>query len=205
MNKLIFAALIAGAVGGAAKAADLPTSKSAEPEPSTPSCFSSLWDYLKSSVRDCPLRYGPITVYGTLDGGYGYEQWGTGLGAYADKPNYAIQRNSGNTHWIWSPNALSTSTIGVRLAQKVGGDWEIIGVVEAGFNPYTLRLINGPQSLANNNPYTPANQTTAFDSARAGTWDNGQGFIGLSNPTYGTLTFGRTQLLSQSALGSCSS
>jgi predicted porin len=37
--------------------------------------------------------------------------------------------------------------------------------------------------------------------ARAGTWDNGQGFIGVSNPTYGTLTFGRTQLLSQSALG----
>jgi len=202
MNKLISAALIAGALGGAAKAADLPTSKPAEAEPSTPSCFSSLWDYLKSSVRDCPLRYGPITVYGTLDGGFGYEQWGTRVGAYADKPNYAIQRSSGNTHWIWSPNALSTSTIGVRLAQKVGGDWEIVGVAEAGFNPYTLRLINGPQSLADNNPYTPANQTTHFDSARAGTWDNGQGFIGLSNPTYGTLTFGRTQLLSQSALGS---
>ena len=64
-----------------------------------------------------------------------------------------------------------------------------------------MRLINGPQSLANNNLFTPANQTTHFDLARAGTWDNGQGFVGVSNPTYGTLTFGRTQLLSQSALG----
>jgi predicted porin len=201
MKKVICAVLIAGAVGGAAKAADLPTAKPAEPEPSKPSCFSSVWDYLKSSVRDCPLRYGPITLYGTLDGGYGYEQWGTPVGASSDKPNYAIQRNSGNTHWLWSPNGLSTSTIGLRLAQKVGEDWEIIGAVEAGFNPFSMRLINGPQSLAANNPFTPADQTTHFDSARAGTWDNGQGFIGVSNPTYGTLTFGRTQLLSQSALG----
>jgi predicted porin len=201
MKKLICAVLIAGAVGAAAKAADLPIAKPVEAQPSKPSCFSSLWDYLKSSVKDCPLRYGPITLYGTLDGGYGYEQWGAPLGQNADKPNYAIQRSSGNTHWLWSPNGLSTSTIGLRLAQKIGEDWEIIGVAEAGFNPYTLRLANGPQSLADNNLFTPPNQSTHFDLARAGTWDNGQGFIGVSNPTYGTLTFGRTQLLSQSALG----
>ena len=73
-----------------ASAADLPTTKSPPPESSAPSCFSSLWDYVKSSVRDCPLRYGPFTLYGTLDGGYGYEQWGTHVGPYADKPNYAI-------------------------------------------------------------------------------------------------------------------
>src|SRR5262252_1712127 len=200
MKKLICALLIAGAACGAANAAELPTAKPAEAEPSKPSCFSSLWDYLKSSVKDCPLSYGPITLYGTLDGGYGYELWGAPLGTNADKPNYAIQRSSGNTHWLWSPNGLSTSTIGLRLAQKLGQDWEIIGVVEAGFNPYTLRLVNGPQSLADNNPFTPPNQSTHFDTARAGTWDNGQAFVGVSNPTYGTLTFGRTILLSQSAL-----
>ena len=59
---------------------------------------------MSASVKDCPLRYGPITLYGTLDGGYGYELWGTPVGPSADKPNYAIQRNSGNTHWLWSPN-----------------------------------------------------------------------------------------------------
>jgi predicted porin len=192
--------LLLVALTSSTRAADLPTKKSPELTPSIPSCFSSLWDYLKSSVRDCPLRYGPFTFYGTLDGGYGYERWGTRVGAYADKPNYAIQRNSGDVHWLWSANALSTSTVGVRLAQKIGEDWEIVGAVEAGFNPYTLRLVNGPQSRADNNLHTPPNQRTAFDSARAGTWDNGQAFIGLSNPTLGTLTFGRIQLLSQSAL-----
>jgi hypothetical protein len=97
VNKLICAVLIAGAVCGAAKGA--------EAESSPPSCFNSAWDYLKSSVRDCPLRYGPFIVYGALDAGFGYEQWGAPLGTYADKPNYAIQRSSGNTHWLLSPNA----------------------------------------------------------------------------------------------------
>jgi predicted porin len=200
MNRLGIALLGAATFVGLAHAADLPTTKPAEAEKSKPDCFSSLWNYLKSSVRDCPLSVGPLTLYGTLDGGFGYEQWGTRLGAYSDKANYAIQRNSGDTHWLWSPNALSTSTVGVRLSQKVGDDWEIVGSVEAGFNPYTLRLVNGPQSQADNNPYATALQRTAFDSARGGTWDNGQAFVGLSNPTYGTLTFGRTTLLSMQAL-----
>ncbi len=200
MSRLGIALLAATGIISLAHAADLPTAKPAEAEQSKPSCFSSLWNYLKSSVRDCPLSFGPLTPYGTLDGGFGYEQWGTRVGAYADKPNYAIQRNSGDTHWLWSPNALSTSTIGVRLSQKVGDNWEIVGAVEAGFNPYTPRLINGPQSQADNNPYTTPFQRTAFDSARGGTWDNGQAFVGIGNPTYGTLTFGRTTLLSMSAL-----
>jgi hypothetical protein len=200
MKKLISAVLVAAAFGGFAKAADLPTTKPAETKAENPPCFSSLWNYLKSSVRDCPLSAGPLTLYGTLDGGFGYEQWGTRLGAYSDKANYAISRNSGDTHWLWSPNALSTSNVGVRLSQKVGDNWEIVGAVEAGFNPYTLRLINGPQSQADNNPFTTPFQRTAFDNARGGTWDNGQAFVGISNPTYGTLTFGRTIILSTQAL-----
>jgi predicted porin len=204
MKRLGIALLAAGAATGAlasfADAADLPTTKPAEAQSTKPPCFSSLWNYLKSSVRDCPLSVGPLTLYGTLDGGFGYEQWGTRVGRFADKPNYAIQRNSGDTHWLWSPNGLSTSTIGVRLSQKISDGWEIVGAAEAGFNPYSLRLINGPHSQADNNLLATPSQRTAFDSARAGTWDNGQAFVGLSNPTYGTLTFGRTTLLSMSAL-----
>jgi molybdenum ABC transporter ATP-binding protein len=163
VNKLICAVLIACAVGGAAKAADLPMAKSADAQPSKPSCFSSVWEYFKSSVRDCPLRYGPFTVYGNIDAGFGYEQWGAPLGTNADKPNYAIQRSSGNTHWLLSPNALSTSTIGIRFSEEVAKDWEILGVAEAGYNPYTMRLVNGPQSLANNNLKKHDGPTIDFD------------------------------------------
>jgi predicted porin len=201
MRTTLSAAVFFSALTGLAHAADPASVKAPDSEPLKPSCFSSVWDYLNSSVRDCPLQYGPLALYGTLDGGYGYEQWGAPVGVNADKPNYAIQRNSGATHWLWSPNGLSTSTIGVRFVQKVFGEWEIIGVAEAGFNPYSFRLVNGPQSLADNNFYKTAYQRTAFDSARAGQWDNGQGFAGVSHPTYGTLTFGRTVALSQSAIG----
>ena len=49
-------------------------------------------------------KFGPLTFYANLDCGYGYEEWGAPLGRYADKPNYAIQRGSGDTHWLYSPN-----------------------------------------------------------------------------------------------------
>jgi predicted porin len=201
MKKILYGCFVSAVFAGAAHAADLTTTKAPEAAPSAPSCFSSFWDYMNSSLKDCPLSYGPFTLYGNLDGGYGYEQWGVPLGLNADKPNYAIQKNSGNTHWLWSPNATSTSTIGIKFAQKIGGGWEIIGVADTGFNPYTLRLVNGPQSLADNNLNKLAYQTSNFDSSRAGQWDNGQGFFGISNPTYGTLTFGRTNSLLQNALG----
>jgi predicted porin len=44
-------------------------------------------------------------------------------------------------------------------------------------------------------------QRTQGDSSRAGEWGNSQGFIGVNNPVYGTLTFGRTYTLSSSAIG----
>ena len=81
-------ALFAAGMASLANAADLPTTKEPdEAKPDKPPCFSSLWNYLKSSVKDCPLSVGPLTLYGTLDGGFGYEQWGAHVGAYADKPN----------------------------------------------------------------------------------------------------------------------
>ena len=79
-------------MGGAASAADLTSDKSGQPEPSKPSCFDSVWDYLASSVKDCPLfSYGPFALYGNIDVGYGYSEWGAQrVGPSADKVNYFI-------------------------------------------------------------------------------------------------------------------
>ena len=88
------------------------------------------------------------------------------------------------------------------MEEKIGAGWSLIGVVEAGFNPYSGMLINGPRSRADNNVNALANQTANYNSSRAGQWDNSQGFIGVSNPVYGRLTFGRTNSLSQDALSS---
>ena len=185
-----------------ADAADLTIQNAPERPPAPQDCFSSLWTYLNSSPGDCPLTYAGVTLYGTLDGGYGYETHGVPGNPSAGKVNYAIQKNSDNTHWLWSPNALSTSVIGLKIEEKLGAGWSLIGVVEAGFDPYSGMLINGPRSRADNNVNAVGEQTANYNSARAGQWDNSQGFLGLSNRDYGELTFGRTNSLSHGALAS---
>jgi predicted porin len=71
--------------------------------------------------------------------------------------------------------------------------------VDAGFDPYSLRLSNGPGSLAAN-AGVPLNQQTADrDSSRAGQWYNGEGYVGVNSSTYGTLTVFRQYALSRDA------
>jgi len=201
--RLLLGVVLLATIGfsGHADAADLRSKNSEQiPPPPSPDCFSSLWTYLSSSVDDCPLTYAGITLYGTLDGGYGYETHGVPGNPSAGKVNYGIQKNSGNTHWLWSPNALGTSVIGLKMEEYIGAGWSLIGVVEAGFDPYSGMLINAPRSRADNNVNALANQTANFNSSPAGQWDNSQGFVGVSNPVYGKLTFGRTNSLSLDAL-----
>ena len=79
MKKLGVALAIAVASVGAAHAADLPTKKEATPAPVN--CFASVWTWLNSTAADCPLSYGPFTVYGTYDVGLGWESHGAGYNA----------------------------------------------------------------------------------------------------------------------------
>jgi predicted porin len=197
VSALLFVTVVAATGAGGVAVAAPDASPGA---PAANSCFGSLWNFLSSSADECPLSYAGITVFGNLDGGYGYQQWGVPLGLYAKKPNYGVQKNSGNTHWLWSPNGISTSVYGVKMNEKFADGWRLIGVAEGGFDPFTLRLINGPASLAANNRYKLAYQTSNFDSSRAGQWDNSQGFFGVSSRNYGVLTFGRTNALSHSLL-----
>jgi predicted porin len=201
MKGIVCASLFVSAFVGCAQAADLAGATAAEFPPAAPSCWGGVREFLTSSIKDCPLSYAGFTLFGNVDGGFGYSQWGVPAGRSADKPNYGIQKNSANSHWLWAPNAISTSVVGIAMQEKLFDDWTLIGVAEAGFNPHSLMLVNGPRSMADNNLKAIGYQTSNFDSSRAGQWDNSQGFIGFSNPTYGTLTFGRTNVLSASALG----
>jgi predicted porin len=197
---------IAVASMGAAHAADLPTKKDVEAP--KPNCFASFWTWLDSSPTDCPLSAGPITLYGTIDVGGGYYSAGAARSPVTDKMAYAIQKYSNSSRWQANYNSLSTSVVGLKLKQDLGvvgaPGWSLIGVLEAGINPYSGMLLSGPRSLTDNNaafankyPFSG----TALDSSRAGQWDNSQGYIGISNNTYGTLTFGRTNSLAFDALG----
>ena len=168
-----------------AQAADLPTAKAVEPTNAAPNCFGSLWDWLSTSISDCPLSYAGFTLYGTLDVGYGYDTAGVPFGnSYISGVYYGIQKTSRGGRWSWSPNALSPSTLGLKMEEPLAGDWLLIGAAEFGFNPYSGMLANGPRSFADNNLNPLANQIASGDGSRAGQWDNSQGFVGVSSKTY---------------------
>ena len=201
-----FSIILVAAVGFAslAHAADLPTAKVIEPSSPSPNCWAAFWDWLTSSPSDCPLAYAGITLYGTLDVGAGYLSEGAAYSPSADKLTYGVQKYSNGSRWAPTFNALSTSVIGLKMNESVGyGGWSLIGVLEAGVNPYSGMFDNGPRSLADNNARPIGKwpfQTTNFDGSRAGQWDNSQGYLGLSNPVFGAVTFGRTNSLSFDAL-----
>ena len=199
-----------------AQAADLPTTKAPAAAP-PPNCWASFWTWLNTSATDCPIGAYGVTFYGTADLGYGYQEYGTRIDPSSDKVNYGLNKSGHGDHWGVTFNGLSTSVLGVKMKEDLAPlglpGWSLIGVVEAGFNPTSGMLINGPRALADNNVNSAAGlstvtikgkkyniyndwQSTNFDSSRAGQWDNSQGFIGVSNNTWGTLTFGRTNSLS---------
>jgi predicted porin len=95
---------------------------------------------------------------------------------------------------------LSNSTIGIKGSEPIGDTVSVVFAVDAGFDPYSFRLSNGPGSVAANIG-VPQNQQTAYsDSSRAGQWYNGQGYVGVSSPTYGTLTVMRQNSLTLDAV-----
>ena len=205
MRKLGIGLAIAIASVGAARAADLPTKKGVAPAPVN--CFASVWTWLDSTAADCPLSWGPLTLYGTYDVGVGYESngaaytpaWNNGVNSFITKQNYGSK-------WLFTPNGMSQSVIGLKMSQSLGPlglpGWSLIGTIETGFNPYYGYLADAQRSQVQNNGKPLALQGANADSSRTGQWDNSQAFIGLSNKTYGTLTVGRVNTLSLDAINS---
>jgi predicted porin len=211
MKKLGVALAIAVASVGAARAADLPTKKEAPPAPPV-NCYASLWSWLDSTPADCPLSYGPFTLYGTLDGGLGWESHGAGYNAAWNNgvSNIVTKQSGPHSQWLWTPNGLSQSVVGLKMSLPLPAlsgspfwsGWSIVGVWETGFNPFYGYLADAQRSQVQNNGRALVQQNANADSSRTGQWDNSQRYIGVSNPTYGTLTVGRVYTLSLDAINS---
>ena len=150
---------------------------------------------------DCQLTWKGITVYGAIDAGFGWQSHGapwdprSAVGA-----SYLIQKQNNFALFGPAPNALTNSFIGIKGTEPIGGNVSVVFALDAGFDPYSLRFSNGPGSIAAN-AGVPQNLATAYsDSSRAGQWFNGQGYVGLSSPTYGTLTVFRQNSLTLDAV-----
>src|SRR3984893_220703 len=183
----------------AAWAADAaPTNPSPATAASAPKPGTGLWDFIDTN---CQLTWQGITVYGTIDAGVGWQSHGAPFDPRsAVGASYLIQKQNRSPLWSLAPNALSNSTIGIKGTKPIGGNFSVVFALDAVFAPYSFRLSDGPRSVAAN-AGVPQNQQTAFsDSSRAGQWYNGQGYVGVSSPTYGTLTVFRQNSLTLDAV-----
>jgi len=199
-----FIAVVLIAAGGAscgveAWAADVvPTGASAATAASAPKLCTDGWSFI---ATDCQLTWQGITIYGAIDAGFGWQSHGapwdprSAVGA-----SYLIQKQNNSALWGPAPNALTNSFIGIKGTEPIGGNVSVVFALDAGFDPYSLRFSNGPGSIAAN-AGIPQNFATAYsDSSRAGQWFNGQGYVGVSSPTYGTLTVFRQNSLTLDAV-----
>ncbi len=196
---------------GAAQAADLPTKKT---PPAPPAAASPCSPLLNFSQMHSPVDffntpgtlscYG-ITLYGTYDVGVGYESHGVPLN---DQMHTGVEeliaKNSGGSQFLFTPNGLSQSVIGVKGEEPIPGigGTSVVFDAETGYDPGTFQLGNGVGALVNNNGVPLANQNANANSSRAGQIFNSQLYAGLSNKTFGTLTWGRQNTLDLDGINS---
>src|SRR6266478_9113715 len=203
MTKLgIFAATILAAVGAAsgawaaepAASKAAPASTSATPSASAPKTCTGVWDFIET---DCQLTWYGITLYGAIDAGFTYQTHGAPLDTRSPPGSaYIVQRYSrSSSRWDVAPNGLQNSFIGIKGTEPIGGNTSVVFALDAGFDPYSFKLSNGPGSAAHNAGVPQNQQTSWADSSRAGQWYNGNGYVGLSSRSYGTLTVFRQNAL----------
>src|SRR5471032_1703559 len=198
MAVAIFAAgILSGPNGALAADVDLVTKAPPLVTPAMPATCTGVSQFF---LTDCVLSWYGISVYGTVDTGGGYQTHGAPFnGAYQQGASYSIQNMNRQPMWTLAPSGVGATNIGIRGAESIGGDWKAIFQLEAGFDPYSLQLSNSAQSLFDNKG-VPLNQQSAnSDSSRGGQFYNSVGFVGVSSPTYGTLTFFRQNSLTLDA------
>ena len=165
---------------------------------SAPKPCTNLSDFI---ATNCQLIWQGITLYGTVDAGGGGQSHGAPLDPRAPPgASYIIQKMNRSSLWSLAPNALSQSTIGIKGTEPIGGNSSLVFALDAGFDPYSFRFASGPGSIAANAGVPLNQQTMNTDSSRAGQWYNGQGYVGVSSPSYGTLTVFRQNSLTLDAV-----
>jgi predicted porin len=173
---------------GAASAADMAIKA---PPPLAPTSCTSFWDFITTS---CPLTWYGVTLYGTVDMGFGYQTHGTPFDPnFPTGASYFLNKPNRQAEWSLAPNAMSQSFVGIKVDEQFAPGWHFISVDELAFDPYSGLLANAPQALQNAVGVPLNQQALPVDSSRWG-WLAAQNYLGVSS-VYGTLTFGRQNAL----------
>ncbi len=182
--------LLSGA--GGAFAADLSTMP-VKAIPVAGEMCSSILDFFTTA---CQVSAYGVRFYGAVDVGGAYQTHGTPMSPTIGYDSL-LGKPSRGAMFVAAPNELSVSNIGLQIKEGLGGGWSFVGQVEAGFNPYSMRLLNAPASLRSGIGVPLAQQAAITDANFNGQFYNDLGYAGFSNPIWGTLTVGR-----QNSLGS---
>jgi predicted porin len=158
----------------------------------------SAWDW---ATTQCQLTWYGVRAYGTLDMGGGYQTHGVpfnGTAVYGS--TYLIQKNSNRALWTAAPNAMGNSAIGVQAFEPFAPGWAFVFDYSVYFVPYGWQLENGIGSIYENRGVPLASQNSNYPSSRNGQAWNNNAYVGVSSPTYGTLTLFRQWALTTDAV-----
>ena len=113
------------------------------------------------TIPDNLTLYG-VTVYGTIDVGYAYQNHGAKLDStFPQKLEYNIwgAKNANKPVWSLDASALERTGVGLKIEESVGGGWMALGMFDTSFSPLSGRLADGPASLLRNYGVPLAEQT----------------------------------------------
>src|SRR5258705_11620275 len=107
---------------------------------SAPKPCTDGWSFI---ATDCQLTWQGITVYGTIDAGFGWQSHGapwdprSAVGA-----SYLIQKQNNSALWGPAPNAMTNSFIGIKRTEPIGGELSALFCLDAGVYPHFPRFFH---------------------------------------------------------------
>jgi predicted porin len=145
-----------------------------------------------SAPVDESLTWHGITLYGVVDVDFQYETHGAPFSNYfISGGSDIVQKNSNNAVSGVTSNGMSQSRIGLQGKEPLHFmDWSAVFKVETYFNPASGQITDALKSVTQNNGRALDAQSTNIDSSIAGQPFE-QALVGISSPTWGTITFGR--------------
>jgi len=149
-----------------------------------------------AKVDDDSLCWKGVCLYGTIDMGLTYQSHGAPASPFGGVQwNYFPVNNDRGAQFGVGSNQLSGSFVALRGKQEVADNLYAIFLLKTNFNPNYGLIASGFQSITQNNGLGTQQQNAFGDSSRNGQLFNDQAWVGLSNPTWGTVTIGRQYAL----------
>ena len=173
----------------------------ADPMPTTSPFLSGVATAINNTTlksfldSDNPFTLYGVTLYGTADASLNNSTHGTTYNPdFPTSVGEMVQKNGSNDKSYLVSSGMEQSKIGLRGSEEMFSGVNFVFKLESAFNPVSGNIPNSQRAQMRNAglmSYPYVGSSTNGDSSRAGQLFQGGAFGGVSNATFGTLTFGR--------------